>query len=28
MVMTWTFESTKADYQDDMNEMINSFKEL
>lgn len=28
MVMTWTFEKTKPDYQDDMNEMINSFKEL
>lgn len=28
MVMTWTFEKTKSEYQDDMNEMINSFKEL
>lgn len=28
MVMTWTFEKTKGDYQEDMNEMINSFKEL
>ena len=28
MIMTWTFEKTKADYQDDMDKMINSFKEL
>lgn len=28
MVMTWTFESTKSEYQDDMDKMINSFKEL
>jgi hypothetical protein len=28
MVMTWTFEKTKSEYQDDMDKMINSFKEL
>lgn len=28
MVMTWTFEKDKDKYQDDMDGMINSFKEL
>lgn len=28
MIMTWTFEKTKAEYQEDMDKMINSFKEL
>ena len=28
MIMTWTFEKDKAKYQDDMDMMINSFKEL
>lgn len=28
MVMTWTFEKSKDTYQDDMDAMINSFKEL
>jgi hypothetical protein len=28
MVMTWTFEKTKSEYQEDMDKMINSFKEL
>jgi hypothetical protein len=28
MIMTWTYEKTKADYQEDMDKMINSFKEL
>jgi hypothetical protein len=28
MIMTWTFEKDKVKYQDDMDMMINSFKEL
>ncbi len=28
MIMTWTFEKDKSKYQDDMDMMINSFKEL
>jgi hypothetical protein len=28
MIMTWTFEKDKAKYQDDMDMMINSFKEI
>jgi len=28
MVMTWTFEKSKDTYQEDMDKMINSFKEL
>lgn len=28
MIMTWTFEKDKAKYQDDMDMMVNSFKEL
>ncbi len=28
MIMTWTFEKSKDKYQDDMDMMINSFKEL
>lgn len=28
MLMTWTFENTKGEYQDDMDKMVNSFREL
>lgn len=28
MIMTWTYDKSKSDYQEDMDKMINSFKEL